>query len=155
MNLDLKLLKSPNPLESITNTHDNEPIFPSTSSCFSPPFTRDNLNIGRDVENQEIVYSWRSKLKNKKNFILEAPIKSDSILDLTIHDYATKPRNSDSPNYLELPIALRKPTQSCTLHPISKYVSYNTLSPKFHALTTTLDKTEIPKNINEALKIPE
>ena len=55
----------------------------------------------------------------------------------------------------DLPIALRKQPRSCTLHPISKFVSNNTLSAKYHAFTTNLDRIQIPKNIQEALEILE
>ena len=55
----------------------------------------------------------------------------------------------------DLPIALRKQPRSCTLHPISKFVSYNALSTKCRAFTTNLDRIQIPKNIQEALEIPK
>ena len=55
----------------------------------------------------------------------------------------------------DLPIAFRKQPHSCTLHPISKFVSYNALSTKCRAFTTNLDRIQIPKNIQEALEIPE
>ncbi|KAL6323474.1 hypothetical protein AAG906_039046 [Vitis piasezkii] len=55
----------------------------------------------------------------------------------------------------DLPIALRKQPRSCTFHPISKFVSYNALSAKCRAFTTNLDRIQIPKNIEEALEIPE
>ena len=56
---------------------------------------------------------------------------------------------------LELPIALRKGTRSCTKHSISNYVSYENLSQQFRAFTTSLDSTTIPKSIHLALKCPE
>ena len=39
---------------------------------------------------------------------------------------------------LHLPIALRKGTRSCTIHPISKFVSYDRLSPPYHAFALSL-----------------
>ena len=68
------------------------------------------------------------------------------------------PRESSSnPDQVtdDLPIALRKQPCSCTLHPISKFVSYNALSSKCCAFTTNLDRIQIPKNVQEALEIPE
>ena len=68
------------------------------------------------------------------------------------------PRESSSnPDQVtdDLPIALRKQLRSCTLHPISKFVSYNALSAKCRAFTTNLDRIQIPKNIQEALEILE
>lgn len=56
---------------------------------------------------------------------------------------------------MELPIALRKKPYSCILHPISKFVSYNTLSETCHAFTTNLNKIRIPKDVHEALEVPE
>ena len=52
---------------------------------------------------------------------------------------------------LDLPIAIRKGTRTCTRHPISKYVSYDNLSPKYRAFTTEISKLVIPRNIKEAL----
>ncbi|KAA0033074.1 reverse transcriptase [Cucumis melo var. makuwa] len=56
---------------------------------------------------------------------------------------------------LDLPIALRKGTRSCTKHFISNYVSYENLSPQFRAFTASLDSTTMPKNIHIALECPE
>ncbi|CAI9757745.1 unnamed protein product [Fraxinus pennsylvanica] len=54
---------------------------------------------------------------------------------------------------IDLPIALRKPPRSCTLHPIFKFLSYNTLSMGFHTFSSNLDNTEMSKNIQEAMTI--
>ncbi|KAL0557270.1 hypothetical protein IC582_005796 [Cucumis melo] len=40
---------------------------------------------------------------------------------------------------LDIPIALRKDTRSCTKHLICNYVSYDNLSPQFRAFTASLD----------------
>ncbi|KAL4030974.1 hypothetical protein IC575_009229 [Cucumis melo] len=56
---------------------------------------------------------------------------------------------------LDIPIALRKGTRSCTKHPICDYVSYDNLSPQFRVFTTSLDSTIIPKNIYTTLDCPE
>ncbi|KAL4030379.1 hypothetical protein IC575_008615 [Cucumis melo] len=55
---------------------------------------------------------------------------------------------------LDIPIALRKGTRSCTKHPICNYVSYDNLSPQFRASTANLVSTIIPKNIYTALECP-
>lgn len=57
-------------------------------------------------------------------------------------------------NY-DLPIAIRKGKRSCTKHPISNFVSYDKLSPAFRAFTCELTKTEIPRDIHEALRVPK
>ncbi|KAA0033105.1 reverse transcriptase [Cucumis melo var. makuwa] len=53
---------------------------------------------------------------------------------------------------LDLPIALRKDTKSCTKHFISNYVSYKNISPLFRAFAASLDSTTILKNIYIALE---
>ena len=57
--------------------------------------------------------------------------------------------------FLNLPIALRKGSRSCTKHSIDNYICYENLSPQFGAFTTNLDSTVIPKNIHIALDCPE
>ncbi|CAH9105932.1 unnamed protein product, partial [Cuscuta epithymum] len=61
------------------------------------------------------------------------------------------------PNQSDLnePIAIRKGVRECTKHPISNYVSYHNLSPKFKAFTTSITDDETPKTIHEALSIPK
>ena len=54
-----------------------------------------------------------------------------------------------------MPIALRKGIRTCTNHPISRFVSYDRLSPSYHAFVSVLDSIQIPTTIQEALKHPE
>ena len=56
---------------------------------------------------------------------------------------------------LDLPIAIRKGKRSCTKHPISNYVSHSKLCSSFKVLTKNIEKTEIQRNIQEAIKIHE
>ena len=56
---------------------------------------------------------------------------------------------------LIFPIATRKGVRSCTKHPMSNYVSYKNLSPLFFVFTSHLSLVEIPKNVQEALQVPE
>ncbi|KAL0555968.1 hypothetical protein IC582_004471 [Cucumis melo] len=56
---------------------------------------------------------------------------------------------------LDIPIALRKGTGSCTKHPIFNYVSYDNFSPQFKAFTGSLNSTIIMKNIYTALECSE
>ncbi|KAF7802192.1 Retrovirus-related Pol polyprotein from transposon RE1 [Senna tora] len=46
---------------------------------------------------------------------------------------------------LSPPIVKRKGVRTCTLHPISQFVSYEKLSPKFQAFVSNLDKEVIKK----------
>ena len=56
---------------------------------------------------------------------------------------------------LDLLIASRKGVCSCTKHSMSNYVSYNKLSPTFLVFTSQLSSVEIPKKVQEALRVPE
>lgn len=56
---------------------------------------------------------------------------------------------------IDIPIALKKVIRTCTRHPISHFISYEKLSPRYRAFTTDLSEKEIPKNIQEALETPE
>lgn len=56
---------------------------------------------------------------------------------------------------LDIPIALRKGTRSCPKYPISMFISYSNLSSSFKAFTSSLSDIVIPRNIDEALEIPE
>ncbi|PON52376.1 hypothetical protein PanWU01x14_209700 [Parasponia andersonii] len=58
-------------------------------------------------------------------------------------------------NRLDEPISLKKSVRSCTQHLISKFVSYEGLSPIFCAFTTNLSNFGVPRTIKEALAIPE
>ena len=56
---------------------------------------------------------------------------------------------------LDLPIAMRKGTRSCTKHSIVNFVSHKNLSPRFRAFTASLDSIAIPKNIHVAFECPK
>ncbi|KAL0540394.1 hypothetical protein IC582_024631 [Cucumis melo] len=76
----------------------------------------------------------------------------------TINDEAEQGHTRKLDEYdpsLDIPIALRKGTRSCTKHPICNHVSYDNLSPQFTTFTASLDSTIIPKNIYTALECLE
>ena len=54
----------------------------------------------------------------------------------------------------ELPIALRKGVRSCTKHPIGNYIAYEKLLPPYSTFVSTLDDTQAPSFVQEALNIP-
>ena len=54
------------------------------------------------------------------------------------------------PQDLDIPIALRKGTQSSTTHPISTFVSYDSLHPSFCQFALSISSESIPKNYQEA-----
>lgn len=62
---------------------------------------------------------------------------------------------TDSVPDINLPIALRKGTRSCTQHPIKNFVSYSKLSQRLRTCVSTLDNVQIPKTVFEAFEIPE
>lgn len=67
---------------------------------------------------------------------------------------SSKSNNQDESSEINIPIALQKGVRSCTKHPLSKFVSYSNLSSSFAAFTSQLSSVEIPKNVQEALKVP-
>jgi len=52
----------------------------------------------------------------------------------------------------DLPIALRKGTQSCTKYPISHFVTTKHLSMQHQSFLSTIDVIRVPTSIQEALK---
>ena len=73
---------------------------------------------------------------------VESEPKVSSPVDQTVSD-------------LDMQIALRKGTQSCTQYPIANFLSYTKLSPAFRALTKKVFAVEVLKNIQEAQNHPE
>lgn len=53
------------------------------------------------------------------------------------------------------PIAWRNGVRTCTQHPIANFTSYHRLSPTYMSFALNLLSVDIPKNIHEALKVPE
>jgi hypothetical protein len=70
---------------------------------------------------------------------------------------SSEPESGSNPEVddSELPIAVRKGVRSCTQHLLSNYVSYENLSPVFHAFTSQLSCMEIPNTVQDALKVLE
>ena len=63
--------------------------------------------------------------------------------------------DQDNPSKMNIAMVLRKGVRSCTKHPLSKFMSYSNLSSSFAAFTSRLSCVEVPKNIQEALKVPK
>ena len=82
------------------------------------------------------MYSRRPKPINTETLTPEAPQESNPLA------VPSDPEQSafipDKLSDIDLPIALRKQPQSCTLHPIA-IKSYKALSTKFHAFTSNID----------------
>ncbi|CAL5418427.1 unnamed protein product [Camellia sinensis] len=58
-------------------------------------------------------------------------------------------------NDSSLPIALRKGVRACTQHPISKFVSYDSLSSTYRAFVSSLSSACIPQGWTEAINDPK
>ena len=56
---------------------------------------------------------------------------------------------------LDLPIALRKSSRSCTQHHIAQFVSYGALKGSFRAFAINLSHVSIPRDIHEAMRVPK
>ncbi|RVW39419.1 Retrovirus-related Pol polyprotein from transposon RE2 [Vitis vinifera] len=141
----------------LTLDYLNVVVFKSTPCLISTPSpnTEGHLNSGGDTEiqtNREtLVYSRRLKSKSNETLTSEALKESEPVIVPTPQEFGSNPNQVTD----DLPIALRKQPHSCTLHPISKFMSYNALSAKCRAFMTNIDRIQIPKNIQEALEIPE
>ncbi|GAA0144949.1 hypothetical protein LIER_05263 [Lithospermum erythrorhizon] len=59
----------------------------------------------------------------------------------------------NSVNDLDLPIPMRK--GNSTRHPIERFVTYTNLSSSFQSFTAILSKIVIPKDVKEALQVPQ
>ncbi|KAL0556978.1 hypothetical protein IC582_005496 [Cucumis melo] len=101
--------------------------------------------------------------ENDKSSVLENVEEKDSaneteVITETSNNEAEQGHTGKIDKYdpfLDLPIALRKSTRSCTKHSISNYVSYENLSPQFRAFTANLNSTIISKKIHIALECSE
>ena len=145
----------PEPVLSSSNPPPNPPPNPSVS--FDSEILKDMgvNNPGEDTaRDKELrVYSRRPKVQHREDLTLTAPRELNPVI--APNDAELSSPDSLSEADLSLPIALRKQPRSCTLHPISKFVSYNALSAKFRTFTSSLDREKIPRDVQEALKVPE
>ena len=99
----------------------------STLISIPSPNTKGHLNLSRDIEIQTnmetLVRSRRPNSKSNETLTSEVLKKLESVIVPTPQESSS---NLDQVTD-DLPIALRKQPRSCTLHPISKFVSYNAL----------------------------
>ena len=71
----------------------------------------------------------------------------------TSAEIAPTSTSADLP-HSDLPIALRKGSRSTTAHPISTFVTYDSLHPSFRHFTLSISTESIPKHYQEVLQIP-
>ncbi|KAA0050709.1 Beta-galactosidase [Cucumis melo var. makuwa] len=107
-------------------------------------------NTMSENDKSDVVVLENMEEKNRDD---ETEVRIETSNDEAEQDHTRKLDEYDPS--LDIPIALRKGTRSCTKHPICNYVSYNNLSPQFRAFTENFDSTIIPKNIYTALECPE
>ncbi|GAA0171588.1 hypothetical protein LIER_25582 [Lithospermum erythrorhizon] len=100
------------------------------------------------------VYSRKNKTMNTQHDQESNPVvesrESDSGNPI---DPTETGLNTSTESDLNVPIAIWKGKR--ITHPIERFVSYSNLSSSFDALTTSLSNIKLPKNINEALNIPQ
>ncbi|RVW29708.1 Retrovirus-related Pol polyprotein from transposon TNT 1-94 [Vitis vinifera] len=120
----------------------------------------DRESIGKELQ----VYSRRQKNPKPVDLHPELPPVPCQTDDPKSNPTGVIQGNIDSPvitddidsmDDLNRPVAHRKGVRSCTQHPISKFVSYEKLSPNLRALITNLESIALPNCIQEALQHPE
>ncbi|KAL0551185.1 hypothetical protein IC582_010271 [Cucumis melo] len=131
---------------------------PTPVQHFEPPRDQGMENPTKPCTNNTMSENDKSDvvvLENmeEKNRDDETEVRIETSNDEAEQDHTRKLDEYDPS--LDIPIALRKGTRSCTKHPICNYVSYNNLSPQFRAFTESLDSTIISKNIYTTLECPE
>jgi len=101
-----------------------------------------------------------SKDKERKNWAIDK-VANTPTLPLQSVVSCEEPGTSSplTPTYessdeLDIPIALRKGTRTCTKHPLSQFVSYSRLSPSYKALVLHLTSVSIPNHVQKALSSP-
>ncbi|RVW88140.1 Retrovirus-related Pol polyprotein from transposon RE1 [Vitis vinifera] len=139
----------------------NEPsMAPDGPPSESHQIQGDKESIGKELQ----VYSRRQKNPKPVDLHPELPPVPCQTDDPKSNPTGVIQGNIDSPvitddidsmDDLNRPVAHRKGVRSCTQHPISKFVSYEKLSPNLRALITNLESIALPNCIQEALQHPE
>lgn len=109
---------------------------------------------------QGLLYTRKDHAKYRGDNILPQSHEPDprpnrEMLNKTSSDPDQRMLKSTSSNSIDLPIAIRKGTQSCTKHSLSNFVSYKNLSPSFFAFVSQLEYVSILNNVQKALVIPK
>jgi hypothetical protein len=122
----------------------------SIQSISAPPASVQSPNqihpTPKQITNHELLtYSRRKKLGNEIKHTIPLAHDQDSEPSPDSASIYSGMETSDCENTafviddLNIPITLRKGVGSCTSHPISKFVSYEGLSPTYHAFVSTID----------------
>lgn len=120
-------------------------------------YNRNIITIGPEIEEkkgQKKILGRKKTSRSRRDSTPSHTSKPSSTQDS--QKFSGSPQNVSSKD-LDVPIAIRKGGRSCTsrpLYPMSKYVSYKNLSTSFSSFTSQLSCIEIPKTVQDALKIP-
>ncbi|XP_062114469.1 uncharacterized protein LOC133825558 [Humulus lupulus] len=146
----------------VSNSCSNIQTFPPeqgnpTISSENPPTSPKNTEPEGHPQDQNVqkeirVYSRRERNKQVMN-PQHSQMPNPVMEPLPSKDPGILPSNKELD--LDIPIALKKGTRSCTQYPISKFISYSKLSSPFKAFTSNLPNVVIPRNIEEALDSPQ
>ncbi|KAA0032563.1 Cysteine-rich RLK (receptor-like protein kinase) 8 [Cucumis melo var. makuwa] len=150
----VELEPSKESLEAIVNSVKGSLLL--FAKALSNSDDRSNSEGSKSMEDEEVQLVRKEKNPAVPPVLpieFQEPLVSNDLLAKSFSSHTRKLDEYDPS--LDIPIALRKGTRSCTKHPICNYVSYDNLSPQFRAFTASLDSTIIPKNIYTALECPE
>ncbi|KAH0686950.1 hypothetical protein KY284_017503 [Solanum tuberosum] len=135
-------------LQSPESLNPNEPIE-------SPNPNIDNGILENNLPLQ--VYSRRKRLTDQTTRLQSSPQVTAPDTHPEPVEPSETPNQTDheeefnQPNVLDLPIAIRKGTRTCTQHPLSLSMTYQNLSSSHKAFLCNLHTIPIPRNLSEAL----
>ncbi|XP_070054777.1 uncharacterized protein [Nicotiana tomentosiformis] len=91
----------------------------------------------------------------RKKRVEEAIMQSAEAESSSVVETSSTSELSKFSSDLDVPIANRKGVRSCTKHPLSNFVSYNSLSPSYRAFALSISSMSIPLNWREAFADPK
>lgn len=121
----------------------------------SQPKTKEFLVYSRRPKNHKVIQSTTAPASHESNSQTFPDVSDSSFNPILPDDIPNIEPSSMVEPESDLPIAKRKGIRSCTLHPISKYVCYSRLTPKYKAFLAEIEQVVVPKDITEALSQKE
>lgn len=128
---------------------------PSKLIVYSRQPKHDRNIFNPDVTQQVHEFPLRSGTQQSLNAPSFSP--NEPVSD-TVSDSNSNSDDDDVQSENDLPIAQRRPIRKCRekpVYPLSKYVSYEGLSPTYKLFAMNVSNILVPANIQEALSIPE
>lgn len=127
--------------KSMSSNLENQIPVPTSNSV--PVIPSGNIPGGKSaIQPYQFTYSMRDESRK-----IEEPEDP--------HDHEISPVSETELTDIDLPIAIRKGTRSCTQHSISNFLGYAHLSTPMQALVTQLSKESVPTTIQEAWQDPK